>query len=654
MKLPPEQEAIRAKCFHPSGTFVAFPIEDVETSIPARFEKIVRMYPDRIAAKMSGSALTYYELNQAANRIAHAIAAKRGQKNEPIVIFVERSIDVIAATFGALKAGKSYVLLDPSFPNERITHILDDCQAGLIVTNQRTSERFLKRINHGRKLLNIDEIDGTWICDDLNLSILSDGLSSILYTSGSTGSPKGVAHSHRSQLHTVMINTNAAHISFQDRLTLLHTVGFGSAQAHLFQSLLNGALLCSFDLKSEGIHRLAKWLNEEAITVYHSPPGVFRQLAETIPDGEKCHHLRLIRLSGTSVGRLEFDLYRKKFAPDVLLQTVMNSTEANVICSFVTDGHFSFPKIGCPVGYPVPGKTVMVLDENGHDVGFGEAGEIAVKSRYLASGYWRMPKHTEAKFLADPAGGDEQIYLTGDLGERRPDGFLIHLGRNDFMVKIRGYRVDLAEIERALLVHPLLKDVAVVVWDQEPGEKYLLAYLVPSWDAAPTTSEIRNFLKQKLPDYMMPSVFIFLDSLPLQNGKLDRTALPQPDHKRPNLEHPFVQPQCDVEIKLAQIWEEILDIRPIGIHDNFFDLGGHSLAASRVISRVIQTFQLELSVKALFDAPTVAEMAAIITQNQTKRASDAELAQMLREIEAITEEEAQRDADVIILTVPKK
>jgi amino acid adenylation domain-containing protein len=652
MKLPPEQEAIRAKCFHPSGTFVEFPIEDVETSIPARFEKIVRTYPDRIAGKMNGCELTYSHLNQAANRIAHAIEAKRGQKNEPIVIFIEHSIDIIAATFGVLKAGKSYVPLDPSFPKERIAHILDDCQAGLIVTNQRTIERFRKRINDGRTLLNIDEIDGTRICDDLNLSIPSDGLSSILYTSGSTGSPKGVAHSHRSQLHTVMINTNTAHISFQDRLTLLHTVGFGSAQAHLFQSLLNGASLFSFNLMSDGIHRLSKWLNDENITVYHSPPAVFRQLAETMPRGEKSHHLRLIRLSGTSVGRLEFDLYKEKFAPGVLFQTVMNSTEANVICSFVTDGRFSFPKIGCPVGYPVPGKAVMVLDENGRDVGFGQAGEIAVKSRYLASGYWRMPKQTEAKFLADPGGGDEQIYLTGDLGERLSDGFLVHLGRNDFMVKIRGYRVDLAEIERALLAHPLLKDVAVAAWDQEPGDKYLVAYVVPSRDAAPKTSEIRNFLRQKLPDYMMPSAFRFLDSLPLQNGKLNRTALSQPDHKRPNLEQAFLQPQGDVEIKLAQIWEEILNTRPIGIHDDFFDLGGHSLAASRVISRVIQTFQLELSVKELFGAPTVAKMAAIITENQTKRVDDAKLAQMLREIEAITEEEAQRHVDVIIS--PKK
>jgi amino acid adenylation domain-containing protein len=642
VKLPPEQQAILDRCFHPSGTFVEFPIEDVETSIPARFEKIVRMYPDRLAVKMASRALTYYELNQAANRIARAIVAKRGQRSEPIVILFENGIDVIAATLGALKSGRSYVAIDPSFTNERIVHMLDDCQAGLLVTNQRNIELSQKLINDARTLLDIDEIDDSRVCDDLNLPISPDDVASIVYTSGSTGGPKGVAHSHRSQLHDVMVKTNATRISFQDRLTLLHSVGFGSARAHLFQSLLNGASLCFFDFKSEGIYRLSKWLNEEDITVYHSTLGVFRQLAEIMPEEEKYTHLRLIRLTGAPVNRLEFDLYKKKFAPGTLLQTVMNSTEARVICSFVTDGSFSFPKIGCPVGYPVPGKTVFLLDENGHEVGLGQVGEIAVKSRYLASGYWRMPELTKAKFLPDPNGGDERICLTGDLGTKLPDGFLIHLGRKDFMVKIRGYRVELGEIERALLTHPEVKDAGVVAWDQEPGEKYLVAYVVPRESNALTVNELRGFLKEKLPDYMIPAIFMFLDSLPLTNGKLDRTALPRPDHKRPNLQQPYAPPQDEVETRLVQIWEEILNVRPIGIHDNFFDLGGHSLAATRVISRLIQTFQLELPVKALFDAPTVAEMAAIITENQAKRASDSELAQMLREVETMSEEEAQK------------
>jgi len=640
--LPPEQQAIRDKCFHPSGTFVEFPIEDIEQSIPARFEKIVRMYPDRVAVKMGSRALTYYELNQAANRIACAIVAKCGQRSEPVGILFANAIDVIAATLGALKSGKSYVAIDPSFTNERIGYMLDDSQAGLLVTNERNKELSQRLINHARALLDVDEIDDSRACDDLNLPISPDALASIVYTSGSTDSPKGVAHSHRSQLHTVMVNTNATRISFQDKLTLLHSIGFGSARANLFQSLLNGASLCLFDLKSESIHRLSKWLNEEHITIYHSTVGVFRQLAETMQEEEKYPYLRLIRLTGAPVNRLEFDLYKKKFAPGTLLQTVMNSTETNVICSFVTDGSFSFPNIGSPVGYPVAGKNVRLLDENGREVGLGQVGEIAIKSRYLASGYWRMPELTKATFLPDPNGSDERICLTGDLGTQLADGFLIHLGRKDFMVKVRGYRVELGEIERALVTHPQVKEAGVTSWESEVGERYLAGYVVRCEESALNASDLNKFLRKKLPEYVIPSTFMFLESLPLTNGKLNRIALPKPDRKRPDIEAPYVSPNSEVEQKLCLIWSDILAIDRVGIHDNFFDLGGHSLAATRVVSQVIKTFQLELPLQSLFQSPTVAEMAAVITEHQGKRLGNEELERMLAELEAMSENEAEQ------------
>jgi acyl carrier protein len=210
------------------------------------------------------------------------------------------------------------------------------------------------------------------------------------------------------------------------------------------------------------------------------------------------------------------------------------------------------------------------------------------------------------------------------------------------MVKIRGYRVDLAEIEKALLDHPLLKDAGVAAWDQESGEKYLVAYVVPRNDAAPTINELRRFLKEKLPEYMMPSALMFLESLPLTNGKVDRRALPRPDHKRPDLERPYVQPHGEIEIRLAQIWEEILNVRPIGIDDDFFHLGGHSLAATRVVSQIIKQFQLELPLRLLFQSPTVAEMAAVIAEHQGKQLGEKELERLLGELESMSEEEAQQ------------
>ena len=615
-KLPPEKEALRDRRFHPSGTFVDFPKEDVEKSIPERFEKIVQLYPDRMAVKMGGRSITYDELNRAANRIARAITALRGEASESIALLFENGIDVIGAILGSLKARKFFVALDPSLPFERITGVLQISRASLIVTAGRNLELARELAGDDRTLLNSDEIDASLCGDDLGLPISPENLASIQYTSGSTGKPKGVAHSHRSQLHTVMINTNEVRLCCQDRLTLLHSVGFTAAQAHLFQSLLNGASLHVFDLKSEGIHGLSKWLKQESLTIYHSPPTVFRQLAEAMSAEDKFSSLRLIRLSGAPVNRLDVDLYAQKFAPRALLQIVLNSTEANVISSFVTDGTFCFPENGSPVGYPVRDKEVLLLDENGLDVAPGEVGEICVKSRYLPPGYLQSSANNAmlTRSLAD--GAAEAICLTGDLGRFLPDGLLIHLGRKDSMVKIRGYRVELSEIERALQDHPEVKEVVAVAWERGPGDKIPVAYVVPRGSPPPAIGELHDFLKTRLPEYMAPGRFMFLESLPRTNGKLDRTALPLPDHQRPELSTLYVRPRNDLEETIAQIWADVLALDRVGIHDNFLDLGGHSLAAMRVVTRLRDVLRAEISLVDVFENPTIAALAARLERHR--------------------------------------
>jgi acyl carrier protein len=361
-----------------------------------------------------------------------------------------------------------------------------------------------------------------------------------------------------------------------------------------------------------------------------------------LSDHAELPRVRLIHLSGAPITRVDFELFKRKFVPGTLLWIGMGSTEARGICSAIVDHSFPFPEEGCPVGYPAVGKKILLLDESGHEVGPGEVGEIAVKGRNLNPGYWRKPVLTSAKFLPDSSGGNERIYLTGDLGRMLPDGFLIYLGRKDFMVKIRGYRVEPTEVENMLLNHTQVKEVGVVAWDREPEEKYLTAYIVPRRVVAPKINELSNFLRQQLPDYMIPSNFVFLKSLPFTNGKLDRAALPRPDHKRPDLGQPYTAPHSEVEQKLVEIWEELLDVRPIGIHDNFFDLGGHSLAATRVVSQVIKRFQLELPLQSLFKAPTVAAMAAIIAQHQGKKLREEELDRILAELETLSDEDAKR------------
>jgi amino acid adenylation domain-containing protein len=613
--LPPEQEAIRPECFHPIGMFVEFKNEEIEQTIPDRFERIVHLYPHRLAVKAGDRLLTYDALNRAANRIARAILAKRGVGSEPIALLFEHGIDAITAIFAVLKAGKFYVALDSSFPLERINYILKDSEAPLILTNSRNWSLFEKLTSDTRAWLKIDEIGDSFSDENLGLTVSLDDFTRLLYTSGSTGQPKGAVKSHRNDARSA----DEIRIFLDDRFSLVHSVSFGSSSDHLFSSLLNGASLFPFDIKSEGIQRLANWLREEQITICHLPPAVFRQLADVLSD-EKVSSLRIIRLSGAPITRLDFELYKKISFPGTFLKIGMGATEAGRICSAVLDQTFSFPEEGTAAGYPRRGKQILLLDENGHEVGPNQPGEIAVKGRGLASGYWKNTDHANAKFVSDP-GGDERIYLTGDLGRMLPDGFLIHLGRKDFMVKIRGYRVEIVEIEKALQAHPRVRDAGVVAWDREPGEKYLVAYVVPREDPVPTVDDLRGFLKEKLPDYMMPAVFMFLKSLPLTNGKLDRTALPLPDSKRPDLQLSYVPSRNLSEEKLKEIWEEILDIRPIGIHDDFFALGGHSLLGSRVILRIAEVFHKELPLRSLFDAPTIAGLADLIQEAPRKEQS---------------------------------
>jgi hypothetical protein len=278
-----------------------------------------------------------------------------------------------------------------------------------------------------------------------------------------------------------------------------------------------------------------------------------------------------------------------------------------------------------PVGYSVEDTDVLLLDDDGKDVGFGEVGEIVVKSRYIAPGYWRDPELTRAAFPSNSQDGSERLYRTGDLARRLPDGCFIHLGRKDYQVKVRGHRVELAEVETALRNIGVISEAVVVAREDIAGEKRLAAYVVPRQKPGPTIREVRDILTGKLPDYMVPSIFVFLDALPLTpNGKLDRHALPAPEWKRTELDGPFVAPRTPTEASVAKIWAEILRLPRVGVYDNFFEMGGQSLLGTQIISRVRDTFRAELPWRSLFDVPTVAGLADLIeTIRWTDRGAQA-------------------------------
>jgi amino acid adenylation domain-containing protein len=642
---PSEQEAIRAKCFHPSGTFVEFKEEEIEQSITQRFEKIVARYADRIAIKMEGNALTYDSLNKSANRIAWALHNQFGERIEPVLLLCRHSLASALSCLGILKAGKILVVANASSPTERIADMLENSQAVAIVTDKYNRDLARELSKDRQQVIDVDTLEYDLSDDNLALKIPPDAVAQIVYSSGSTGQPKGIFFDHRRVLHDIRTDINASHICPDDRLITVKGLSFGAGPKILFKALLSGAAIFLYDVKSEGLSNLAAFLTKEGITICRLGASVFRNFVNQLSGAEQFPLIRMITLGGQTIAHGDIEAYRKTFSDSCVLRHHLSSSEAGTLCYYFIDKGSGIDVANIPVGYSVENKEILLLDESGNEVDPGEVGEIAVRSRYLSSGYWRSDVLTSQRFLADPLGGDQRICLTGDLGRMLSDGCLIHLGRKDFVFKIRGFRVEIGEIERALLSHPQVNQAGVAVWEREGGEKYLAGYIALRKGCSPRVDDLRSFLTEKLPDYMVPSAFVFLEDLPLTNGKLDRKALPRPENKRPELKQSYVSPRNDVEHKLVQIWQEVLELNPIGINDRFLDLGGHSLAATRVVSQVIKKFEVKLSLQSLFQSPTVAEMAVVITEHQAKTFGGGDLDRILVELESLSDEEAQRLLD---------
>ncbi|MGH6875211.1 MAG: non-ribosomal peptide synthetase, partial [Aestuariivirgaceae bacterium] len=610
--LPPEQEAIRAKCFHPTGRFVEFKKEEVEQSIPERIEKIVRMYPERIAVKAGDQTCTYAELDAMANGVARTILARQDNRPKCVGLLFEKGAEQIAAMVGVLKAGNIVVLLDPRFPHERVAAILEDSQAGCVISDHANLAVAHETASTEVRVIEFQSSEVDASAEDLRLSIAPDASAAIIYTSGSTGRPKGVVQNHRNMLHSNFLRSNDCHVCPEDRSAAL-TAGTANSIFDVLFALVNGAALLPFDVRQEGVGRLASWLATERISLCAMSSRLFRAFCQTLTGAETFPDLRLIRLRSETTHKSDVGLYRRYFSTDCILSAGLAATEAGNLRSYFIDHDLPIPGDQLPVGYAFEDKEVMLLDDNARELGFNEVGEIVVRSRYLSPGYWQRPDLTEGKFRPDPSGNGNRLYFTGDLGLMLPDGCLIHKGRKDFRIKIRGYGVEIAEVEKALFAHAAIKEAFVLAQPDESGEDRLLAYIIARSAQSVGVSDLHSFLRQKLPDYMIPSRFIFVSALPLTpGGKLDRKALPKPDERRPELSQSYAAPRNEVERMLAEIWADVLSVDRVGIHDNFFDLGGHSLAATRVVSQVIKQFRLELPLQSLFQSPTVAAMAAVI------------------------------------------
>jgi len=605
-------EGVATTAMDSEGKLAAF--DDDGASLASMFEAQAVRYSDRVAVVGGDGRWTYRELNETANRIAHTVLARLGSGEASVALLFRPGSSIVAAILGVLKAGKIYVALDPSYPEARAAYVLEDCQARLLLTDSRHLPFATQLAQRGQEVVNCDDIDPSIAVSNPATSVSGTTAALLLYTSGSTGDPKGVLHNHRNVLVEVRNYTGDAGIGPDDRLTVWHSFAIANSIRNLYGALLNGAAVFPYDLPGQGLMPLAEWVRSHGITMIHTLATTFRAFIDTLPGDATFPSVRILRLGGESINGDDVRKYQRHFPPPCVLMHVMGPTETFSIRRHFIDHDWNGDEGKVPVGYPVLDKEVLLLDEKGRSVGPGETGEIVVRSKYLAVGYWRQPQLTDAAFVPDPDGGGKRRYFTGDLGVMRPDGCLMHLGRKDFQVKIRGHRIETGEIEVALARCDSVKAAVVHAQPDRDGEPRLVAYVIAAPGRTASMSELRRALAQTLPDVMMPSSFVFLEDFPLlPNGKINRRGLPVPSTDRPVLPVPYAAPRNPRESTLTAIWMDVLQLQRIGIHDRFLDLGGDSLRATQILGRALKSFGVELSVGDLIRTETIAQMAELIT-----------------------------------------
>ena len=591
------------------NTVDAGPVND--QCIHGLFEEQVERTPDSIALVFEGKHLTYAELNSRANQVAHRLRTLGVGADVPVAICMERCLEMVVGILGILKAGGAYVPLDPEYPADRLIYMLKDVDASVLLTLRRVADRMPP---HEGTVLCLDtdwdSIAGHSDKNPLDSAATSDrDLAYVIYTSGSTGSPKGVMVEHAGLVNAVNWIAGTLKLSHLDRCLLKTPITFDAAGRELFPILISGGTLVITEPNGHRDCRyLAEMIQRERITILHCVPSLLRLIVEE-PAFEDASTMRAVMSGGEALTPQTVKRFQSRIGAK--LYNVYGPTET-IIDSTYWPVAESGEQSNVSIGRPIPNAQVYILDDLFRRVAIGVTGHLYIGGIGLARGYVGRPELTGDKFVPDPFSGKlgARLYKTGDLARYRPDGNIDYLGRGDHQVKIRGFRIELGEIEGTLALHPAVLEAIVLVHEDESGDKRLLAYVTAQEETYSTASELRTFLKDRLPEHMMPAAFIVLDSFPLNaNGKVNRRALPAPDAQRPELDEAFVACRTPTEELLAQIWAHVLGVQRVGIHDNFFQLGGHSLLATQVVSRIREAFKVEMPLRHLFETPTVAGLA---------------------------------------------
>jgi amino acid adenylation domain-containing protein len=617
---------------NPNGAIRSSPV-----TITELFKHQVRRLPDNVAVNCGDEQLTYRELDERAERLARELQRSGFGPELLVAVLLDRSVELVVVLLGILKAGAAYVPLDPSYPQQRIDDILRDSQARLLITRRSLAQR----VPEQTCVLWLDDQREEFAnsAGQISVDVTGDNLAYVIYTSGSTGRPKGVLITHANVTRLLDATQHWFEFGEHDVWALFFSYAFDFSVWEIWGALLHGGRLVVVPHPTNRSPELFReLLRRENVTVLNQTASAFRHLmlVDGSPERVDLPALRLIIFGGET---LDFHSLESWFAdhgdekPKLVNMYGITETTVHVTYRVVTADDVE-TMTGSLIGREMPDLRLYILDQHCQLVPAGVPGEMYVGGEGLARGYLNRPALTAERFIPDPFGADPsaRLYRTGDLARHLPGGDIEYLGRLDHQVKIRGYRVELGEIEAVVSRHPAVRE-AVVLAQDAGGEKSLVAYLACHGQTNPTVTELRVFMQSLLPDYMVPSSYVFLDSLPLTtSGKVDRLALPKPDTTRPNLEETFVAPTGAVESALAEIWAQVLGLERVGVHDNFFDLGGHSLLLMQLHGKLNEKFQTDISLVDLFEYSTVYAQAKWLSKQKSATAETASLEEQAQKL----------------------
>jgi amino acid adenylation domain-containing protein len=588
-------------------TSSAYPSDEC---IHEQFERQVRHSPEKVALTFEQEQMTYEELNARANQLGRYLRRAGVRAEVAVGICVERSVEMVIGIMGILKSGGCYVPLDPSYPKERLAFMLEDAQIEVLVSEEKLKEALPKY--EGETIL----IDSEWekiatlSKENIDSGASSDNLAYVMYTSGSTGKPKGVAITQRAVLRLVK-ETDYVDFGPEEVILQYAPISFDASTFEIWGALLNGGRLAIARRGRRTTRELGEEIREKRVSTLWLATALFQQMVEEEIDSLR--GVKQLLAGGDVLPEAQVERAVEELRGTRLINGYGPTENTTFTTTYELTGDRNAGKV--PIGRPICKTRVYILGKNMEVVPVGVEGEMYTGGEGLAREYYKRGGMTAERFVPDPYSeeGGERLYKTGDVVRYLADGNIEFIGRADSQVKIRGFRIELEEIEAVLNEHDEILKSAVIVKLEANGDKRIIAYIVPRDEEAPVNRELRKHVKERLPDYMLPSVFVVLPDLPITaNGKIDRAALPEPEQSRGGMESDYIPPRTPIEEVVAGIWSELLRVEQIAIHDNFFDLGGHSLLATRVNSWLRDVFEIDLPIGSLFERPTIAGLSEII------------------------------------------